>query len=65
MGNFIYGKNTVTAYLRSNANAKVLYLFNKGSYNDLIGLAKKAKQHKDYDQADVLRNDLVSKGLLS
>ena len=48
MGNFIYGKNTVTAYLRSNANAKVLYLFNKGSYNDLIGLAKKAKVKTEF-----------------
>ena len=30
-----------------------------------FSLWEKAKQHKDYEQADVLRNDLVSKGLLS
>ncbi len=43
MANYIYGKNTVKSYLESNGKVKVLYLFNKGNFNDLVQLAK-AKQ---------------------
>lgn len=43
MANYIYGKNTVKSYLESNGKVKVLYLFNKGNFNDLVQLAR-AKQ---------------------
>ena len=42
-------------------SVKILSDSDKHTFN----LWEKAKQHKDFDQADVLRNDLVSKGLLS
>lgn len=41
MANYIFGKNTVKSYLEGNAQAKVLYLFNKGSFAELTALAKK------------------------
>ena len=32
MSNYIYGRNTVAAYLKSNTDVKKLYIFNKGNF---------------------------------
>ncbi len=41
MANYIYGRNTVTAYLESNSNIKKLYVFNKGNFKDVVAMAKR------------------------
>lgn len=43
MSNYIYGRNTVTAYLKSNTDIKKLFLFNKGNFKDVVALAKEKK----------------------
>lgn len=43
MANYIYGRNTVSAYLKSNTNIKKLYLFNKGNFKDIVALAKERR----------------------
>lgn len=43
MSNYIYGRNTVTAYLKSNTDVKKLYLFNKGNFKDIVAIAKDKK----------------------
>ncbi|QIK68864.1 23S rRNA (guanosine(2251)-2'-O)-methyltransferase RlmB [Erysipelothrix sp. HDW6C] len=40
MSEFIFGRNTVTAYLKSGQKPSNLYLFNKGSFTELVALAK-------------------------
>ena len=40
MPNYIYGRNTVGAYLKSNTNIKKLYVFNKGNFKDIVDIAK-------------------------
>ena len=41
MANYIFGRNTVTAYLKSNNDIKKLYLFNKGQFKEIVDLSKK------------------------
>lgn len=40
MSEYIFGKNTVTAYLKSEQKIKHLYLFDKGNYQEIVGLAR-------------------------
>lgn len=40
MANYIYGRNTVTAYLNSKQDVKKLYLFNKGNFKEIVNIAK-------------------------
>lgn len=40
MANYIYGRNTVTAYLNSKQDVKKLYLFNKGNFKEIVNMAK-------------------------
>lgn len=48
MADFIFGKNTVTAYLKSNQPLGDLYLFNKGSYPDIVAIARKKQVKINY-----------------
>lgn len=40
MAEFIFGKNTVSAYLKNGTAPKKLYLFNKGNYSEIVAMAK-------------------------
>lgn len=60
MANYIFGKNTVRSYLEGKGNVKTLYLFNKGSFNDLVGLAKKRNIKIEY--IDKNRLDKMASG---
>lgn len=40
MANYIFGKNTVKAYLKGEGKHKKLYLFSKGNFDDVISIAK-------------------------
>lgn len=61
MANFIFGKNTVKSYLESNGNVKTLYLFNKGSFNELISVAKEKKVRIEF--VDRQRLDKLAQGV--
>lgn len=43
MSNYIYGRNTVAAYLKSNTDVKKLYIFNKGNFKEIVDDAKKRR----------------------
>lgn len=40
MAQYIFGKNTVSAYLKSGKRPHRLYLFDKGNYTEIVKLAK-------------------------
>lgn len=60
MANYIFGKNTVKSYLEGNGKVKTLYLFNKGSFNDVIALAKKKNVRIEF--VDKYRLDKLASG---
>lgn len=61
MANYIYGKNTVKSYLESNGKVKVLYLFNKGNFSDLVQIAK--QKHVRVEFIDKNRLDKMASGV--
>lgn len=61
MAEFIFGKNTVSAYLKSGATPKKLYLFDKGNFPEIVSLAKSMKI--EFQFVDKHRLDKLVKGV--
>lgn len=61
MSTYIFGKNTVSAYLMNGSTPKKLYLFDKGNHSEIVNLAKKHKV--DYQFVDKHRLDKMVKGV--
>lgn len=61
MSNYIFGKNTVTAYLKSGQKPKNLYLFNRGNYQEIVALAKEQGIRAQF--VDKFRLDKMADGV--
>ncbi len=61
MSEYIFGKNTVTAYLKSGQKPKNVYLFNKGSYPEIVAIAKEKNINVQF--VDKFRLDKMVKGV--
>lgn len=61
MSEYIFGKNTVSAYLNSDQKVKCLYLFDKGSFPELIAIAK--RKRIDYQFVSKQRLDKMVNGI--
>lgn len=61
MSEYIFGKNTVSAYLKNGTAPKKLYLFDKGNFSEIVSLAKSL--NVEYQFVEKHRLDKLVKGV--
>lgn len=61
MSEYIFGKNTVSAYLKNGTAPKKLYLFDKGNFSEIVSMAKAL--NVEYQFVEKHRLDKLVKGV--